>query len=259
MAENKTTASIRLAEPVAFDGTNETKIVTTTVLSKYINELFRGAFKDYVGCTIKTVQQGESLAGEMVSLDLYFAPNSDNGKGNIAAFCAAGADAKATAAPEAKNNIIGACLSHNRMITTTSSMVVTTDAVSMIYPLILNGFKSRLKESSKSFSDCGIAVETALNSQYGMNRPIIYNIIRGIDINAVMKIIFGDKENSFEFQVTPIKPVYTQVIGGVDTNAMGAKWIYSIVKLDKSNLNDLMNELGFYNKVSNLGVLTDVF
>lgn len=252
-------AKIVLETPVEFDGTNESKIVTTTVLSKYINELFKGAFKDYVGCTIRTVQPNESLAGEMIALDLYFAPNSDNGKGNIAAFCAAGTDAKASATPETKNNVIAACLSHNQLITTTSSMVVTTDGVSMLYPLILNGFKNRLKETSESFSKCGIAVETSTPSQYGMNRPVIYNIIKGIDINAVMKVIFGDKENSYEFQVTPIKPVYTPVYGSVDNTTVGAKWIYSIIKLDKSNLNDLMNELGFYNKVSNLGVLTDSF
>ena len=91
-----------------------------------------------------------------------------------------------------------------------------------------------------------------------MSRPVIYNIIKGIDINAVMKVIFGDKENSYEFQVTPVKPVYANAYGAVGVG-VGAKWIYSIMKLDKSNLNDLMNELGFYNKVSDLGILTDSF
>lgn len=259
MAENKKEGmKIVLEKPVDFDGTNESKIVTTTVLSKYINELFKGAFKDYVGCNIRTVQPNESLAGEMVALDLFFAPNSDNGKGNVAAFCAAGTDAKASSTPTAKQNIMAACLSHNQLVTTTSSMVVTTDGVSMLYPLILNGFKSRLKETSESFSKCGIAVETSTPSQYGMSRPVIYNIIKGIDINAVMKVIFGDKENSYEFQVTPVKPVYANAYGTVGTG-VGAKWIYSIMKLDKSNLNDLMNELGFYNKVSDLGILTDSF
>ena len=256
--ENNTNKVVlELATPVDFDGTSETKIVTTTILSKYINELFGGGFKDYVGCTIKTGQ--DSMIGEAVTLDLYFAPNSDNGKGNISAFCAAGTDVKHQQQTTAKTNVLSACLSHNRMITTTSSMVVTADAVSALYGLILNGLKSRLKENSKSFSDCGVAVETAINSQYGMNRPIVYNIIRGIDINAVMKVIFGNKENSYEYQVTPIKPVFTQVIGGVDTNAMGSKWIYSITQLDKSNLNDLMNDLGFYNKVSNFGIMVDTF
>lgn len=261
MANEKNDARIVLAEPVAFDGTNESKIVTTTVLSKYINELFKGAFKDYVGCTIRPVQQNESVAGEIIALDLYFAANSDNGKGNVAAFCAAGADTKASASstPDAKHNIIGACLGHNQMITTTSSMVVTAEGVSMLYPFILNGYKNRLKETSESFSKCGIAVETSIASQYGMNRPVVYNIIKGVDINAVMKVIFGDKDNTFEFQVAPVKPVYSSVYGSVDNMSVGSKWIYSIMKLDKSNLNDLMNELGFYNKVSNLGVLTDSF
>ena len=176
MAENKKEGmKIVLEKPVDFDGTNESKIVTTTVLSKYINELFKGAFKDYVGCNIRTVQPNESLAGEMVALDLFFAPNSDNGKGNVAAFCAAGTDAKASSTPAAKQNIMAACLSHNQLVTTTSSMVVTTDGVSMLYPLILNGFKSRLKETSESFSKCGIAVETSTPSQYESSSNLQYH------------------------------------------------------------------------------------
>ena len=259
---NSNTASkavLKLAKPAEFNGTNESRLVTTSLLSKYINTLFKSAFKDYVGSIIKVVQPSESLAGEVVSLDLYFAPNSDNNKGQVAAFCTAGTDAKASAAPTAKNNIIGACLSHNQLVTTTSSMVVTTDAVSMLYPFILGGFKNRLKETSESFSKCGIAVETSMAGQYGMARPIIYNVIRGIDINAVMKAIFGDDENSFEFQVTPIKPISTPIYGAMNGATIDSKWIFSIIKLDKNNLNDLMNELGYYNKVANLGVATDTF
>lgn len=251
-------AKLYLAEPVEFDGTSESKFLTTVSICKYINELMRGAFVDYVGCTVTpNVNNSTGICGEPVTLDLYFAPNSDNGKGaSIRAFCPVGTDSNKEPVTPTKNNYVGMALQHNTRVTTTSTMQITQNAVDMLYDLLIYGLRNGVKPEPKSFSAKGLAVETADAGQYGNPKPYVYNIIRGVDINAIMKIIFGDKQNNFEFQVTPIKPVLaTQSTNGT----LDSKWLFLISKLDKNDFNDLMNELGFYNKTSNLGIVTATF
>ena len=99
-------------------------------------------------------------------------------------------------------------------------------------------------------------VETSTQGQIGAIKPQVYNVIRGIDINEVMRVIFGDKKNTFDFWTVPIKPVVqnTMINSPVATN-----WLYGITKLDRDNTSDLGNELGFYNKTSDIGIMTQTF
>lgn len=252
-------AKLYLAEPVEFDGTSEAKYLTTISICKYINELMRGAFVDYVGCTVTpNAGNNKSLCGEAISVDLYFAPNSDNGKGSaIRAFCPVGTDNKKE--PEStpvKNNYVSLALQHNTRVTTTSTMQITQNAIDMLYDLLLSPLKANVQPNPKSFSSRGLAVETTDASQYGNPKPYVYNIIRGVSLDAIMKVIFGDKQNNFEFQVTPIKPVLaTQGING----SLDSKWLFVISKLDKNELGDIMNELGYYNKQSTCGIVSATF
>lgn len=263
MSKKEENAKIYLSEPVPFDGTNESKFVTTVTLCKYVNELFKAAFKDYIGCTITPNLQNNGIAGELISLDLYFAPNGDNGKGaELVAFVPVGrenADKDNEDKPEIKNNYTSMAMQHNARITTTSSMVVSSDAIDTLYDLLHYNLKKTTKKNSKSFASKGIAVETSAATQFGNTRSYVYNIIRGVNLDEIMKIIFGDEGNNFEFQVVPVKPVL-QVSGPYQNNgAMDSKWLFNIVKANKNDISDIMNELGYYSKVSDFGIVTDTF
>lgn len=261
---NNTSSKLSLETPIPFDGTYQSKFVTTLTLSKYINELFRCTFKDYIGCTVSPNLNNQNIGGGFVALDLYFAPNSDNGKGaSITGFCPIGVtpisanknmDVK-------KNNYLATALKHNAITTTSSTMQITQEAIDLLYDLMLFGLKGKLKKSAKSFSDLGVTVEATDNRQYqyGNTRPSIYNIIRGLDINEVMRVIHGDKNNSTDYQVSPVKPILQMMGTNGYTNQLDAKWLYSITELNRVEVTDLMNELGLYNKVSDLGIMTEGF
>lgn len=253
----QTKPGIRLAQPLAFDGTCETKHVSTNTLCKYVNELFRGVFKDYLGCKI-TPNITNPMPGDTVTVDLFFVPNSDNGKGaKTRAFCPIGDAEVANASNDnqvsPKNNYVAAILKHNTRVNTSGTMQITPEAVELLYPLIQWKYKGKLKESAKSFTALGLAVETCVPSQYGVTTPIIHNMIRGIDLDAIMKIIFG-QDNAYEFAVSPIRPMLPWA-NGMNV-PVTPSWLFAISKLSKSEVQDLANELGYNSKISDLDINT---
>ncbi len=254
----QTTAKLSLVEPVPFDGTSECKHVTNVNLAMYINALFKSAFKDCIGCTITPNTTG---SGDLIDLDVYFAPGGDNGKGSkLSAFAPAGVSVNTPAVDSQKKfNYVAMAMQHNYRASTTSSQQITAEAVELLYDLMSWSVKGNLKKSPKSFADCGVVLETAIPGQYGTTKPQVYNIVRKVDINAVMKIIFGGESNNYEFLVTPVKPVMTAMAAMPGAMPVDGKWLYAITKLDREAVADLSNELGFYNKVSDLGIVTDTF
>lgn len=256
--QNQPKIKLALAEPIPFNGTADTALVSTLTLAKYINELFFGTFIDYIGCRIYPNTDNAALTSEPVVVDLHFSLNGNNNRGGkYQAFVPVGT-AEASTKGDAPNNYLAMAGAHNARINTTSASVITQDACDLLFDCIGFPVNQKVKCNPKSFKDAGMTVE--INA----GNAGIQCIVRGISINSIMKILYGGKNNEHDFFVAPIKPItlmsdVTNGFGGVNNDPKNFKWLYVIYKMDKSAIQDLYNEMGLYNKIADSGVITATF
>ena len=230
---NQPKIKLALAEPLEFNGTADSALMTTLTLAKYINELLLGTFADYIGCRIYPNTDNTALTQDPVVVDLHFSLNGNNNRGGkYQAFVPVGS-AEAASNSSAPNNYLAMAGAHNARVSTTSASVITQDACDLLFDCIGFPLNQKVKCNPKSFKDTGMTVEC------NAGNAGIQCIIRGISINAIMKILYGGKNNAHDFMIAPIKPITLQSdvingFGAVNTDPKNYKWLYVVYKMIKS-------------------------
>lgn len=263
MSKTKITGLSTINFPSTMDGA----VLTTTDISKYVNTLFSKLFADYTGCIIKIDQsatpnnpQNQLNERHPVLCDLYFTVGAPKGDDNrLRAFDIIGHDSSNEEAPKKKNrmNFVSRMEVFQMAMTENKTSVITQDAVDIIQDLLWYELKSNMPKevTPKVFNERGIAVETVTSGSVNGNmfgntneNKIVYGVIRFIDINEILHLIFGDEENSrCHYEVRPVRPTASMYAGaGMMPNMqMGEqKWLLYVNKLNEKGIRDILTELG---------------
>lgn len=269
MSKERIRATVQV-EPIEFPATTKTAFMSTIKLSKYVNTLFRAVFKDYIGCKIYPVMNDAYSMRHPVRCDLYFTLGADNmAGGSVAAF-------KTITGP-VKANVNGGVANYTEMITQHNARLrslntaeITQDAIDIIHPLLWKELSMQTQETPEAYSKKGIVREQQTPMPYNAQSEVITPVISNIDINAVMQLIFNEMDNANdgtkaatdEYMVTAIRSIATmnpQMQMYVNQSAGGENYLFSIAKLDKNEMMDLMNEIGYISRTGNADCYTDSF
>lgn len=241
-------------ETINFPSTCDGALVTTRDLMKKVNTFFGNIFADYKGCNInvdinadpKDPQAGLNM-NHPVTVDLFFAPTNDDDDSKIKGFnIIAGKKVEKT---EGKMNYLARVSAYNNALTENKTTCITQDAVDILYDLLWYEIKKVMSENCtpKNFNDRGISVESSSSSTdaFGnVTSKIVYGVVRYIDINEILHLIYGNDEDSRCFyKTTPIRPI-VPMYAGMAPSQMTVKWILLINRMNENNMRDVLNELG---------------
>lgn len=267
MAETRIKNIIEM-EPVNIPKTTEAALMSTVTLSKYVNTLFNGVFKDYTGCKVYPVLNDIYSARHQVRCDLYFTLGSDNLMGaKIAAFKPIANGVKSTIG--AKANYTEVIMQHNARLRSLNSAVITQDAIDIIHPLLWFELAAQTKETAEAYSKKGIIKEQSTPLPYNDRSQMVTPVISFADIDSIISTIEHgctlDKKTGRRFDdhyITPVRSIssianqqymYQQAQTGVEN------YLYQISKIDKAQLNDLANEIGMISRTGSADCFTDVW
>lgn len=263
MSKTKITGISTIEFPSTMDGS----VMTTTDVSKYVNTLFGKIFADYKGCVVKVDQGSNQMDPQAqldnrhpISVELYFAPGTGEGKENcLKAFkpIATPEEREAAKSSDGKKrmNFVSRMEMFQMAMGNNKTFIITQDAVDILRDLLWYELKTNLPEGDKCtpkvFNERGISVETcsaatAQQNMYGMpstDPKVIYGVVRFIDINEIFHLIFGDKEDSrCYYETRPVKPIAQmyQGMGSIGT----AKWLVYVNRLNEKSVRDTLTELG---------------
>lgn len=281
MAEKREKTKITIPGHPEFPVTNDGAIMTSTDISKHVNALFKRIFADYAGCRVfvdqtqdPSMQQLALSQAHPVQLELYFTLGKpvDTDK-RLVAFRQLTDKARESAGnTKGRMNYIQMAMGYNVAVTNNKSSEITQEAIDVLgdmlwYDVAMN---MSMNPSAKEFNNKGIIVEASTTdngSPYGgapyltpNTQRIVYNIVRCIDINSVLALLFSDDDNDpMIYNVTPLKPVIPTMNGFNVPNITEQKWLFSVNRINKQNFYDLCNELGTFNTTGGLNICTDSF
>lgn len=270
MSKERIKATVKM-EAVDFPATTKTAFMSTIRLSKYVNTLFRAVFKDYIGCKIYPVSNDAYSMRHPVRCDLYFTLGSDNmAGGTIAAFKTITGPVKANVSGGLANytEMIG---QHNARLKSLNTAEITQDAIDIIHPLLWKELSMQTQENPVMYNKKGIVREQQTPMPYNIQSEVITPVISNVDINAIMQLIFNGNDDESdnaaksaggEYMVTAVRSIAAvnpQAQLYVNQNAGGENYLYNISKLDKNEMMDLMNEIGYISRTGNADCYTDSF
>lgn len=277
MAEQRKKATIKLAQHPEFPITNNSAVMLSQDLARHTNALFSRVFADYSGCKIIMDQVTDPNTAALslnqnhpVQVELYFAlgKSSDDSK-KIYAFKPI-QDKIKDEHVGGEMNYVERVMGHNIAITQNKSSEITQDAIDIFSSMLWYEVATRtsVNPSAKEFNHLGIVVEgSTVQGQVPYMTPTtqkyVYNIVRMIDINSIMAMLFGEQDENGDtliYQVTPIKPVI-QMASNIQMipNTMDTKWLFNVTRYNQRNIADLMNELGAYNVTNGINIYTDKY
>lgn len=278
MSEKREKTTIKLASHPDFPATNQSALMTSSDLARYTNTLFKSVFDDYSGCKVYIDQfmnsnsdQSQMTASHPVQVELYFAlgsSNSDNKK--IQAFRPI-TDTIREQHIGGKMNYIERTMGHNIAITQNKSSEITQEGIDIIGSMLWFEVASRtsMNPTAKEFNNLGIVVEgSTTQGQTPYMTPstqkIIYNIVKFVDINSILNMLFGATDedgNPVIYQTAPIKPIIPMQnnTGFIMPNAIEQKWLFNVSRLNQQRMADLCNELGAYNVTNGMNIYTETF
>lgn len=240
--------TITLEEPVDFPSQIETQMMTTYDLSKIVNKFFSNVIEDYEGCICLPDQMGGRI-----NVELYFRekPVTD-GKSKTRTI---------QRVNQALNSGIGGnrALNPQQMIQNISSIVssnsklytLTDEAKEYLYDFIIRDHK--------------IPFEKINWNQYyveqhdqNYNMQTVYVKVVGIDINAILKTIFGfrkkiegtDKYTYFDYDISVIRPV------GVAYSS-NQNYLITIQRFDQHEVEKLAAKVGLVSTVGSIPMVRD--
>lgn len=268
MAKNNNEKSIiTISEHPDFPVTNDCALLTSYKVSKYINTLFHNVFNDYAG-SVLYVDQSSFNNYHPVQVELYFAmdfssnENDDNLKPN--AFARLTDNLKNKYRPnEEKTNFLEQVVGYNAMITQNKTCVITQEGIDMITPLLWRDVNGGLPNNPKPeiFAKKGITVESVVprqthNYQIQPQQNIVYSIIRFVDINSILSLLFGETNEGYVYQISPIKPLTAQTpqLPNVDL-----KWLFAVHRINQRNFSDLCNDIGQLSYTNGLNMYTEYY
>lgn len=246
--------------------TTKAALMSTIKLSKYVNSFFKGIFKDYIGCKIYPVFNDAYSQRHPVRCDLYFTLGADNCSGaTLSAFQPISDPVKATTSNGTANYTAMIC-AHNARLKSLNTAQITDDAVDIIHSLLWREIATQTKETPEAYSQKSVVREQTTPMPYNMGSEVVTPVISYIDINVLMEIIVNgtskdDSKKLDEFLVTPVRSIammnpqaqmYAQ-------SAPGENYLYQVCILNKEELADVMNEIGYISRTGNADCFTDTF
>ena len=267
MSNERIKATVKM-DPVEIPYTTETALMSTVKLSKYVNTLFRNIFKDYTGCKIYPVSNDAYSARHQVRCDLYFTLGSDNMTGATLTAFKTIADGVKAKVSDGVANYTAMINNHNARLKSLNAAEITQDAIDIIHPLLWKEVAMQTKETAEMYNKKSIVREQSTPMPYNMASEVVTPVISFVDINAVIQFITNGgfqedgKAPTSEFLVSPIRSIAAvnpQAQMYVNPNMGGENYLYSVAKLDKNEMMDVMNEIGYISRTGNADCFTDTF
>lgn len=237
--------TITLAEPIDFPSQIETQMMTTYDLSKLMNTFFGNAVADYEGC-ICTIDQ---MSGKL-NVELYFREKQSNDpdktitvKRVTEAIGAYGAH-RAINPAQMIQNISNIMSSNSRLYT------LTDDAKEYLYDFIV-------KDPKVPFEKINWNQYYVEQHDQMYNMQTVYVKVTGIDVNAILKTIFGnrrkvadDKYSYFDYSIAVVRPV-----GVGYTN--NQNFLITIQRFDQHEVEKLASKVGLVSTIGNIPIIRD--
>lgn len=216
--------------PLEFAATTSTALSTTTELAMQINEVFKPLFSDWHGCDVLVDE-----AGRLVVNFVFRAVTGVD-------------DAKRAFLPinqtldKSQNKTMNRIVQINALNNASSRRLeMTKYGAEMIYDVLNRAARQgRNPFDPKSFLK--LTGEIYENAGYNNSIQNIYCTVMGIDINKILGLLFGtkdEKEGQIIYGLTPKRPVVAGQMPGARTN-----FIVEIQKMTMRKFNEAMTRLG---------------
>ncbi len=268
---------IKIDQHPDFQATSDSSLKTSMDLSKIINALFRGTFADYTGCRVfvdtNMNAQAEGYAlnnAHPVQVELYFVAGAKAQDGKLLAFQPIVDKIAAEYKPgKGVMNYTQATLGYNAVMQTNKSCELTQGAIDIFQNMLYREVAMQLgaNPTAEAFAKIGAVVEkpTTTGATPYMStstQVVVYNMIRLVDINSILDLIYSKPEESKKiYNVVPIKP--TAMISGQVAPMMNVgvepdqRWLFNVTRIDQANFLDKCNELGNFNLGAGLNICTE--
>lgn len=180
-------------QPQDFESVIDSKVTTTAKLAKTVSTIMKTTFVDFEGCIILPDNSGK------LSVALYFKDKQDDSTEKV----------------KALQPVVGRRSNTSAYQRITNWNVRTRDKIydlSQTAKEILSEFIPKARNGKINWSN--IMCE---QTQYEYNMQTIYVQIFGLDINRLVKKIYGNKIKKgevierYEYNVTPLKPIVTGI------------------------------------------------
>lgn len=204
-------------DPLDFNGTFKSKLITTFKIGEIINRLFKSVLSDYEGCIIVPNNFGQF---EVV---MYF---RDKG-------AAPDNKVKAIMSASSKTNKQNSALERIQQMNIRNSAKkyeLTQEAKDVIEEFIPTKPGQSPKWSEHVFEQ----------NEVNYNVQTVYVRVNGLDLLRVLGKLYGRKsgDSRIEYAVSPVRVV------GADVNGQLKNWLISVQQLDSTKVEELANELG---------------
>lgn len=268
---------IKIDQHPDFQATSDSSLKTSMDLSKIINALFRGTFADYTGCRVFVDTNMNANAESYplnnvhpVQVELYFIAGAKAQDGKLLAFQPIVDKIAAEYKPgKGVMNYTQATLGYNAVMQTNKSCELTQGAIDIFQNMLYREVAMQLgaDPTAEAFAKIGAVVEkpTTTGATPYMStstQVVVYNMIRLIDINSILDLIYSKPEESKKiYNVVPIKP--TAMISGQVAPMMNVgiepdqRWLFNVTRIDQANFLDKCNELGNFNIGAGLNICTE--
>lgn len=256
-----------------FPATNESAMMSTKTITKYVNSLMSKIFADYIGCNIyidnSPYVQTQVADAHPVRLELYFQlTNADPTLSNRIYAVRSVADKAKDYYEKGSMNYVARTMGHNNIVTQNKTTELTQDAVDILSKMLWREIALSLPidATPEDFEKKSVSYEaySTSGSPYTYVTPAtqrtIYHIVTCVDINSIFDILFNDSDNDderFVYQILPVKPI---IFNNVAQNSdMRQKWLFSVNRISPQKFNDLCNEIGIYDRTNGINIFTESF
>ena len=238
--------SVDIADPMTFGSDFGMELFTPTELGGIVNMYFRNIFKDYIGCKLAANVNANAYGIDMVSLILYFAPETNNGQGSYVAFSKVGKQENDGVGPR-----LAAIQQNNAIRKSNMNFTPTKELIDITYPLLdrmaLNFAK--VKNSPESYLKSGIITETNTRPDYYNTKLMSTVFMETVSIDKLINEKLTGESKKFTYRVVP-SPIMDPV-----KNIMHE--LYAVQKLDNKALRKKMEQLGLVTKFNDINLITN--
>lgn len=227
-----------------FRTTYDVEMITATELAKTIDTLFGRVFNDYHRCNLNPVQAGQfnGAGSSAYDLSLSFRPNANateepDDEGKVAAFIpAVAADGKTANAIYNSMKKVSATAKLNTVFT------ISQTATEILRNLFIDNFvfadpTFTTDPSPKKYLQRRLIGEQQARVNIGYNRftPVVENVILHLDINKVLQLIKGDKNEKGEklfYSIRPITDIYANIPNSAGFTPIRSETVIEILRLN---------------------------
>lgn len=237
---------VDIADPIEFGQDFAMELFTPSELGGMVNMYFRNIFKDYIGCKLAANVNANAYGVDMVSLILYFAPETNNNQGSYLAFKRVGEKEKTGVGPR-----LAAMQQNNAIRKSNMNFTPTKELIDITYPLLdrmaLNF--AHVKSSPESYLKSGIITETNTRPDYYNTKMMSTVFMETVSIDKLINDKLTGDSKKFLYRVVP-NPIMDPV-----QNIMHE--LYAVQKLDNRALRKKMEQLGLVTKFNDINLITN--